>query len=116
MTSTNFKELKDGRYRLRLPVDVRDGLVKVLVNQSMMNPPIYELCLLQETIVALQKEEIKLRKSEFFYLFSDKIQAKVSPETQHFIMAWLDLDEVKRKMLGPQVRGFHPTLLKAGFI
>lgn len=102
MTSTNFKELKDGRYRLRLPVDVRDGLVKVLKNHLHNRMPSYELCLLLETLDSIQKEEIKLRKSEFFYLFSEAVQIKVEPETQQYISSILNFDEVYRKSLKPQ--------------
>ena len=113
MTSTTFKELKDGRYRLKLTYDILHILLGALVKRA-QSPglPAYEQCLLHETMQALQKEEIRLRKSEFFLLFSRKVQIHVEEETQQFINAWLKLDEVKRQALEPAKR-FSPVSLSS---
>ena len=105
MTSTTFKELKDGRYRVRLPPDILHILLEALVKRSKYtHRPAFEQCLLHETMQALQKEEIRLRKSEFFFLFSEEVQLHVETETQRYINAWLNLDEVKRQALEPAKR------------
>ena len=114
MTSTTFKELKDGRYRLRLPPDIlhilRSTLAKIAQYPYL---PVYEHCLIQETAQALQKGEIKLRKSEFFFLFSSNVQIHVEEGTQRYIKALLNVDEIRRKAMDPAKR--YPTGLPMSF-
>lgn len=100
MKTKNFKLLKDGRYRLILPEDIQAILINALVKyrkESLIYP--HEMMLADEITEALQKEEIKLRKSEFFLLFSKEVQRHVKFETQTYINAWLNLDEVKRQLI-----------------
>jgi len=66
--------------------------------------PSYEQCLIQETMQALQKDEIKLRKSEFFFLFSSNVQIHVEEGTQRYIKALLNVDEIRRKAMDPAKR------------
>lgn len=97
MAKQNFKELSDGRYRLTIPEDVRQILINSLTAHGKeIGLRSHEVCLLYETLAALNKEVIKLRKSEFFLLFSEQVQVRVAESTQTYINALLNLDEVKR--------------------
>ena len=110
MTSTTFKELKDGRYRLRLPNDVRDILYNALMDAFLYDEgPDYLKALLWETAAALMAETIRLRKSECLLLFSEATMRRVNTDTQRFISAWLDLPEVQRRMSEPK-RRINPAL------
>lgn len=100
MKTKNMKLLNDGRYRLTLPEDIRSIFTKALIEyrkQQLIYD--HEMMLADEVIEALQKEQTKLRKSEFFLLFSKEVQRHVEANTQTYIHGWLNLDEVKRKMI-----------------
>lgn len=100
MKTKNLKLLKDGRYRLILPQDIQQIFIDSLI--AFRKQPLiqaHETILADEVIEALQKEQIKLRKSEFFLLFSKQVQHFVENKTQVYINAWLNLDEVKRQMI-----------------
>lgn len=98
--ATNFKELKDGRYRLILPDDLRKILIDATTRyRNQVNIQAHETCLADEAIMALCKESIKLRRSEFFLIFSKGVQKSVEGSTQIYINHWLNLDEVKRQMI-----------------
>jgi hypothetical protein len=97
MAKQNFKELSDGRYRLTVPEDIRQILISALAAHGKdFGLKSHESCLLYETLAALNNEVIKLRKSEFFLLFSQQVQVRVPETTQNYINALLNLDEVKR--------------------
>jgi hypothetical protein len=97
--SSTFKETKNGLYAIKLPDDIKQILKKSLV-YSYLNSigTDYEKALILETVIALDKENIKLRKSEMFLLFSFEIMAPIEESTQNFIRAFLNLDEVIRKL------------------
>lgn len=100
MKTKNLKLLNDGRYRLKLPAEIREVFINALVayrKQYLIQP--HEMMLADELIEALQKEQTRLRKSEFFLLFSKAVQHFVEAETQTYINSWLNLDEVKRQMI-----------------
>jgi len=95
----NFKEQKDGRYKITLADDVRKILIGRAADYLRTMPTrSYEYFLTAELIEALERETIKLRKSEFFLLFSPQMQKMIPETTQRYISAVLELDEVKRQM------------------
>lgn len=98
ITTKNFKALKDGRYRLKLSDEIRNILVGALAQHLLICMHTYEYYLCEELIQAMQKEEIKLRRSEFFLLFSRNVQRMIPEGTQTYISAWIEMDEVKRQM------------------
>ena len=95
----NFKEQKDGRYKIIIADDLRKILIGRAADYLRSMPTrSYEYFLAIELIEALERETIKLRKSEFFLLFSPQMQKLIPEGTQQYISAVLDLDEVKRQM------------------
>lgn len=112
MKTKNLKLLNDGRYKLSLPEDIRGILTKALIEYSKKHL-IYdhEIMLADEVIESLQKEQIKLRKSEFFLLFSKEVQRHVETNTQTYIHGWLNLDEAKRQMIQQNRRKLPNTNL-----
>lgn len=98
ITTKNFKELKDGRFRLKLSDEIKKILISVLSQYSLICMKTYEYYLTLELIEAMEKPEIKLRRSEFFLLFSVPVQRVIPEATQTYISAWLEMDEIKRQM------------------
>lgn len=100
MKTKNLKLLNDGRYKLTLPEDIRGIFTKALIDYR-KKQLIYdhEIMLADEVMEALQKEQIKLRKSEFFLLFSKEVQRHVEANTQTYIASLLNMDEAKRQMI-----------------
>jgi len=98
ITTKNFKELKNGRYRLKLTDEIRNILIGALSQHLMICMHTYEYYLTKELIEALQQPEIKLRRSEFFLLFTRHVQVMIPEATQTYISAYLEMDEVKRQM------------------
>ena len=100
MAKQNFKELNDGRYRIILAEDTRQILIDATNKyRNKLNIHAHETCLADEAIIALSKEVIKLRRSEFFLIFSRGVQEHVEPGTQMYLNSWLNLDEVKRQII-----------------
>jgi hypothetical protein len=112
MKTKNLKLLDDGRYRLNLPEDIRGILTKALIDYR-KSQLIYdhEMMLADEVIEALQKEQTKLRKSEFFLLFSKEVQRHVEANTQTYIASLLNLDEAKRQMIQQNRRTLLSNLI-----
>ncbi len=112
MKTKNLKLLNDGRYRLNLPEDIRGIFTKALIEYSKKHL-IYdhEIMLADEVIEALQKEQIKLRKSEFFLLFSKEVQRHVEAHTQTYIASLLNMDEAKRQIMQQAYRKLPRTNL-----
>jgi hypothetical protein len=112
MKTKNLKLLNDGRYRLNLPEDIRGIFTKALIDYR-KKQLIYdhEMMLADEVMEALQKEQIKLRKSEFFLLFSKEVQRHVGEHTQTYIASLLNMDEVKRQMIQNNRRKLPNTSL-----
>ena len=112
MKTKNLKLLNDGRYKLSLPEDIRGIFIKALIEYSKKHL-IYdhEIMLADEVSESLQKEQIKLRKSEFFLLFSKEVQRHVETNTQTYIHGWLNLDEAKRQMIQQNRRKLPNTNL-----
>lgn len=99
MAKQNFKELNDGRYKLILPDDIVEIFLKAIIayrKQPLI--AVHEMMLADELFEAMQKEQIKLRKSEFFLLFSSQVQIHINESTQNYVNSWLNLDEAKRQM------------------
>lgn len=99
MAKQNFKELEDGRYRLNLPEDIRQVLIDAIHNyRKSIDVKMHENFLADEAITALSKTIVKMRKSEFFLVFSAAVQCRIDEGTQNLIHALLDIDKVARKM------------------
>lgn len=97
VTTKNFKELKDGRFRLKLSDEIRKILIGTVHAYAVICMKTYEFYLTMELIEALEKPEIKLRRSEFFLLFSHPVIRMIPEPTQIYLNAWLDVDEIKRQ-------------------
>jgi len=103
----NFKEGKDGKYRIKISNEVKDILSIAVSNYLMYAAKPHEFFLAEELIEALEQQEIKLWRSEFFLLFSYEVQRFVPETTQNYIAACLDIDEVKRQMVQQKAKGMY---------
>lgn len=109
----NIKIIKDGRFKLVLPNDVREIFTKALMVNYQIHEgeePEYYLSLIDETVLALQQENIRLTKSQFFLLFDELTQRHVDSFTQQYVSSYLEIDEFKRTLIQ---RKFNPKQLGA---